>query len=66
MNISSSSSSSADYGRITGLASGLDIDGLVESMLSNDQARVDKAKQAKQTLEWQQEAYVDIIKGDGI
>ncbi len=62
MNISSSSSSSADYGRITGLASGLDIDGLVESMLSNDQARVDKAKQAKQTLEWQQEAYVDIIK----
>lgn len=61
MNISGASSSSANYGRITGLASGLDIDGLVESMLSNDQSRVDKENQAKRTLEWQQEAYVDII-----
>ncbi len=45
------------------MASGIDTDAVVKSMVSNYQAKIDKANQAKQTLQWQQEGYRDIIKG---
>ncbi|GFZ30981.1 hypothetical protein CSC2_15070 [Clostridium zeae] len=65
MNISGasgSSSSTTDYTRITGLASGLDVDGLVKQALSADQTKIDKVKQDSQYVQWQQEAYVGYIK----
>ncbi|QAA31648.1 flagellar filament capping protein FliD [Clostridium manihotivorum] len=64
MNISStssSSSSSTDYGRLTGLATGMDTDGLVKQAMSADQTKIDQAKQDIQYVQWQQEAYVDFI-----
>jgi len=45
------------------MASGIDTDAVVKSMVSNYQANIDKANQAKQTLQWQQEAYRGIITG---
>lgn len=63
MNISSTSTgSSTDYSRITGLATGLDVDGLVKSALAGEQSKIDKVDQDRQSLQWQQEAYVDVIK----
>lgn len=63
MNINStSSSSSTDYSRITGLATGMDIDGMVKSALAADQTKIDKVNQDLQYVQWQQEAYVDVIK----
>lgn len=65
MNISStssnSSSGSTDYSRITGLASGLDVDGLVKTSLQPDQTKIDQANQTLQYTQWQQAAYVDFI-----
>lgn len=51
----------SDITRITGLATGLDVDALVKSMTSADTTRVDKAKQDKQILQWKQDMYRDII-----
>lgn len=62
MNINGTSGSNADYSRITGLATGMDTDGMVKQAIAGEQAKIDQAKQAQQLLEWQQEAYVDIIK----
>ena len=59
---SSSTTSSSSTLRVPGLASGLDTDSIVKSMVSNYQTKIDKVNQAKQTLQWQQEAYRDIIK----
>ncbi|WP_368490693.1 flagellar filament capping protein FliD [Clostridium sp. BJN0013] len=47
--------------RITGLNTGLDIDAMVEKMLTADQTKVDQAKQAQQLIKWRQEAYQSII-----
>lgn len=58
-----SSTSSANLLRISGIASGIDTDSVVKSMVSNYQAKIDKANQAKQIVEWKQAAYRDIIKG---
>jgi flagellar hook-associated protein 2 len=60
---SSSSTASSSVLRITGMASGIDTDAVVKSMVSNYQAKIDKADQAKQTLEWKQDAYRTIITG---
>ncbi|MBK5240388.1 flagellar filament capping protein FliD [Clostridium sp.] len=60
---SSSSTSSANLMRISGMASGIDTDALVKSMVSNYQSKIDKANQAKQTVQWQQEGYREIITG---
>ena len=60
---SSSSTSSSSVLRITGMASGIDTDAVVKSMVSNYQAKIDKANQAKQTLQWKQDAYRTIITG---
>lgn len=48
--------------RITGLATGMDIDKTVQDMLKPQRARVDKSKQEIQALEWKQEIYRDVIK----
>lgn len=48
--------------RITGMASGLDVDAMVKKMMAAEQVKVDKAKQDQQTIQWKQEAYQDIIK----
>lgn len=48
--------------RITGMATGLDTDEYVKKMTLAQQTRIDKANQDKQTIEWKQEAYVDVIK----
>jgi len=48
--------------RITGLASGIDVDGIVESLVSAEKAKkLNKLEQEVQTAEWQQEAYQSII-----
>lgn len=62
MNVGSTTSNTMDYSRITGLATGLDTDNMVKQMLAGDIMKIDTQKQSKQYLEWQQEAYVDIIK----
>jgi len=59
----SSSTSSANLLRISGMSSGIDTDSVVKSMVSNYQAKIDKANQAKQLLQWKQDGYRDIIKG---
>ena len=59
----SSAASSAKLLRISGMASGIDTDAMVKSMVSNYQLKIDKANAAKQTLQWQQEGYRGIIAG---
>ncbi|QAT40544.1 flagellar filament capping protein FliD [Clostridium sp. JN-9] len=48
--------------RITGMATGLDVDAMVKKMMAAEQVKLDKAKQAQQTIQWKQDAYKDIIK----
>jgi flagellar hook-associated protein 2 len=62
MQINSTGSSGTDYSRITGLATGMDTDAMVKAALAAEQQKINTALQNKQTLEWQQEAYVDVIK----
>lgn len=59
---SKSSTSSANLLRISGMASGIDTDSVVKSMVSNYQAKIDKANQDRQIVQWKQEAYRNIIK----
>ncbi|MEA4921223.1 MAG: flagellar filament capping protein FliD [Clostridiaceae bacterium] len=49
--------------RVTGLASGLDTEKLVEDMLSASKAKINKAKQQKTLLEWKQASYKSITSG---
>ncbi|MCL6639023.1 MAG: flagellar filament capping protein FliD [Firmicutes bacterium] len=46
--------------RISGLASGMDIDQMVTSLMKAQRTRVDKIKQDKQIAEWQREDYREI------
>ncbi|MGE5628625.1 MAG: flagellar filament capping protein FliD [Solirubrobacterales bacterium] len=48
--------------RLTGMATGLDVDAMVEKMMAAEQTRLDKAMQQQQLIQWKQEAYQDIIK----
>ncbi len=52
---------SSKYSRVTGLASGMDTDSVVEKMMSGTQAKIDKANQQKQLMLWKQEDYRNII-----
>jgi len=56
-----SSTSSTSTNRITGLASGLDTDTIVEGLSKATQAKIDKAKQQLEILEWKQESYRDVL-----
>ena len=59
----SSTASTGSLLRITGMASGLDVDAMVKKMVTADQYKIDKASQDTQTVQWKQDAYNDIIKG---
>ena len=59
--MASTSSTSSNSLRITGLATGIDTDNLVKQLIKVEQTKVDKVYQEKQLLEWQQELYRDII-----
>lgn len=58
---STSGAGTVSNGRYWGLASGLDVDSIVQGLLTKEQAKVNKAEQAKQNLQWKQSAYRDII-----
>lgn len=58
----SSASSGGNKLRITGMASGLDVDATVKKMIQAEQTKVDKAQQDQQIIKWKQEMYQDIIK----
>ena len=45
------------------MASGIDTDAVVKSMVSSYQTKIDKANQAQQTLQWKQDSYRTIITG---
>ncbi|SEF99751.1 flagellar hook-associated protein 2 [Caloramator fervidus] len=47
--------------RITGLATGLDVDNMVKQLMQAEKTKVDKVKQDKQLIEWKQELYREII-----
>lgn len=47
--------------RITGLATGLDVDSLVTQMMKAENTRLDKLKQERQLIQWRQDIYRDII-----
>lgn len=57
----SSSTSASSSNRITGLATGMDIDEMVKGMLTADKSKIDKAEQKKQTEVWQQDTYRGVI-----
>lgn len=58
MNISSTgTANSTDYSRISGLASGMDIDSIVDGLMVAESQPLNKLEQQKQILEWQQEDY---------
>lgn len=46
--------------RIGGLASGMDIDSLVEKLMTAERTPLDKLEQKKQIYEWQRDAYRDV------
>ena len=63
--MSSSSSSSSIYGNrtnniISGLASGMDTEAMIEGMVQGYQQKILKLQQEKTTLQWQQTAYQSI------
>ena len=47
--------------RVTGLSSGVDVDSMVEQMMSAEKAKLNKLKQSQQLAEWRQEAYQTVI-----
>lgn len=47
--------------KIPGLATGMDTDAMVEAMVTAEQNKIDRAKQAQQITKWKQEQYRDII-----
>lgn len=66
--MSSSSSSSVSYStvngvtRVTGLSSGIDVDSIVEELMTSEKAKkLNKLEQQEQLAEWKQTAYRDII-----
>ncbi len=62
--VSSVSSSSSLYGNrnvITGLASGMDTESMIENAVSGIKTKITSLQQQKTLIEWQQEAYRSII-----
>lgn len=48
--------------RITGLASGIDTESMIEQLMEAEKTKVNKVKQQKQLLVWRQEMYNDLNK----
>lgn len=47
--------------RISGLASGMDVDKMVSDMMKPYKIKVDKAKQEKELVKWKQDSYREVI-----
>lgn len=47
--------------RITGLATGLDVDNMVKQLMQAEKTKVDKVKQDRQLIQWRQDLYREII-----
>jgi len=47
--------------RISGISSGLDVDGIVQQLMRIEQMKVDKARQSKTLLEWKRDDYRSVI-----
>ncbi|NLK35461.1 MAG: hypothetical protein GX301_08465, partial [Gracilibacteraceae bacterium] len=47
--------------RISGISSGLDVDGIVQQLMRIEQMKVDKVKQSKTLLEWKRDDYRSVI-----
>ncbi|EYE88779.1 flagellar hook protein FliD [Fervidicella metallireducens AeB] len=47
--------------RITGMATGLDVDNMVKQLMQAERVKVDKVKQDRQYLQWKQDAYREIL-----
>jgi flagellar hook-associated protein 2 len=62
MAVSGTTSGTGNLMRITGMATGLDVDSMVKKMVAAQQTKIDKASQDQQIIKWRQEAYQDIIK----
>lgn len=54
-------SGSSNMLRLTGMASGLDVDAVVKSMISPYQTKVDKLNQDMQKMQWTQDSYRDTM-----
>ena len=54
-------SNSGNKNYIAGLASGMDTESMVQSMLSGTQSKIDKQTGLKQQLEWKQDIYRSLI-----
>jgi flagellar hook-associated protein 2 len=51
----------SDKLRISGMASGLDTDTMVKQLMKAEVMKVDKVKQDKQVIQWQQDLYREVI-----
>ena len=63
MSTSSSGTISSQYSglmRVNGMASGMDIDGMVSKLMKAESVPLDKMKQKQQTLQWQRDDYRDM------
>lgn len=60
-NTSTYTNSAYSSAGFSGMASGIDTESLVKSMLSGIQTKIDKQNQQKQQLLWKQEMYRDVI-----
>lgn len=59
-NAASFSYLSSSSNRLTGLASGMDIDSIVEKLMKAESAKMEKLQQQKQKYEWQRDSYRSI------
>lgn len=57
----SSASSASSMLRVTGMASGLDVDSTVKQLMSAYNTRLDKMKQDRQLVQWRQDLYREVI-----
>lgn len=51
----------SDMLRITGMGSGLDIDGIVQKLMKAENMKVDKVKQSRQTVQWKQDLFRETL-----
>ncbi|GED20695.1 flagellar filament capping protein FliD [Kurthia gibsonii] len=65
-NINNSNASTSSYSylqyknKVTGLASGMDIDSLMEKLMKAESAQMEKLQQQKQKYEWKRDAYREV------
>ncbi|MDN5276742.1 MAG: flagellar hook-associated protein 2 [Clostridiales bacterium] len=60
VNSTSNTYSSTRTLRIGGLATGLDVDSIIQDLMRIEQTKVDRLKQERQLVEWRKEAYREI------